>query len=343
MDQKFLSSWPNVGFVPESFVHPPEKRPGNLVVRPCKTIPVVDLEDDDRTQIIQHIMKASREFGFFQVINHGVPGKLMDDTIRVFKEFHAMSAKEKASECSKDPNRSCRFYTSSEKYATEEVHVWRDALTHPCHPLEEYIEFWPAKPTRYREVVGEYVEELRKLGQKILELLSEGLGISPSYFRGGLSGNPVLLVNNYPSCPDPSLTLGLVRHRDPSLITILLQEEIDGLQVFKDGQWIGVQPLRHAFVVNTGYVLQIISNGKLEGAEHRAVTNSSVSRTSAAFFIYPCKDILIEPAKALTNARDPPLYRAMQFEEFLKNFMSRSANAEPVLQNYELHAQQMKQ
>lgn len=85
-----------------------------------------------------------------QVINHGVPGKLMDDTIRVFKEFHAMSAKEKASECSKDPNRSCRFYTSSEKYATEEVHVWRDALTHPCHPLEEYIEFWPAKPTRYR-------------------------------------------------------------------------------------------------------------------------------------------------------------------------------------------------
>lgn len=67
MDQKFLSSWPNVGFVPESFVHPPEKRPGNLVVRPCKTIPVVDLEDDDRTQIIQHIMKASMEFGFFQV------------------------------------------------------------------------------------------------------------------------------------------------------------------------------------------------------------------------------------------------------------------------------------
>lgn len=109
----------------------------------------------------------------------------------------------------------------------------------------------------HREVVGEYVEELRKLGQKILELLSEGLGISPSYFRGGLSGNPVLLVNNYPSCPDPSLTLGLVRHRDPSLITILLQEEIDGLQVFKDGQWIGVQPLRHAFVVNTGYVLQV--------------------------------------------------------------------------------------
>lgn len=77
---------------------------------------------------------------------------------------------------------------------------------------------------------------------------------------------------------------------------------------------------------------QIISNGKLKGAEHRAVTNSSVARTSAAFFIYPSDESLIEPAKALTNACDPPLYRAMQFEEFQRNFFCRGGNAELVQQ-----------
>lgn len=68
MDKKFLSSWPNLQFVPESFVHPPEKRPGKLLVaQTCKTIPVLDLQGHDHTQIVQHIMKSTKEFGFFQV------------------------------------------------------------------------------------------------------------------------------------------------------------------------------------------------------------------------------------------------------------------------------------
>lgn len=107
-----------------------------------------------------------------------------------------------------------------------------------------------------RKVVGEYVIELRKFGEKILEMICEGLGLSRSYLSGGFSGNPELMVNHYPPCPDPSLTLGLANHKDPSLITILLQEE-NGLQVFNDGEWIGVEPLPHSFVVNVGYVLQV--------------------------------------------------------------------------------------
>ncbi|KAM3683260.1 hypothetical protein ACB098_12G133400 [Castanea mollissima] len=330
MDQKPPSSWPHVSHVPESFVHPLEKRPGKLFFDTCKTIPVVDLEGyHDRTHVVQDVLKATKEFGFFQVINHGVSKKLMDDTMAVFKEFHAMRPEDKASECSKDPNRSCKFYTSSVNFSKEEFHYWRDALMHPCHSLEEYMQFWPGKPIRYREVVKEYAVELKKLGEKILNLICEGLGLDTGYFSGGLSGDPVLLVNHYPPCPDPSLTLGLAKHRDPSLITILYQEE-NGLQVCKDDEWILVEPVPHAFVINVGYVLQIISNGELKGAEHRAVTNSSVPRTSAAFFIYPSKDDLIEPAKALTNADNPPIYGSMQFKEFQRNYLSYGANAEKV-------------
>lgn len=85
-----------------------------------------------------------------QAINHGVSKKLIDDAMGVFKQFHAMPTKDKASQRSKDPKRSCKFYTSSQNYSAEEVHYWRDALTHPCYPLEECMQFWPEKPFRYR-------------------------------------------------------------------------------------------------------------------------------------------------------------------------------------------------
>ncbi|KAK2401552.1 protein DOWNY MILDEW RESISTANCE [Trifolium repens] len=59
----------------------------------------------------------------------------------------------------------------------------------------------------------------------------------------------------------------------------------------KDGEWIAVEALPHAFVINVGYQLQIISNGKLKSSEHRAVTNSDHARTSAAFFVAPSDEI----------------------------------------------------
>ncbi|KAM1153215.1 hypothetical protein FF1_035703 [Malus domestica] len=324
-DQKLASSWFDVQSVPQTYVHPPEKRPGNTVgVPPCKNIPVVDLGNDDRSHTIQQISKASQDFGFFQVINHGVSKKLIDDTMSVSKEFHAMPRKDKIIEGSKDPTGSYKFYTSSENYANEELHYWRDALAHPAHPSENNIQFWPQNPTRYREVLKTYAEEVRKLGSRILEMLAEGLGLSKEFFNGGLSEYPRLLSNHYPPCPDPSLTLGLAKHRDPSLITILLQDS-EGLQVFKDGNWIGVEPISSGFVVNIGYVMQMISNSKFKGADHRAVTNSRAARTTVAYFIYPSNETVIEPAKALCN---PPLYKSMTFTEFLQYFKSKAANDE---------------
>lgn len=101
---------------------------------------------------------------------------------------------------------------------------------------------------------------MRALGLKILELICEGLGLDPKYCSGGLSESPLLLGHHYPPCPQPSLTLGTPKHRDPNLVTILFQEnDINALQVFKDGEWIVVEPIPYAFVVNIGLLLQVFS------------------------------------------------------------------------------------
>lgn len=115
------------------------------------------------------------------------------------------------------------------------------------------------------EIVGAYAIEAKKLGSVILELISEGLGLETGYFRDELTESSLLSINYYPPCPDPSLTLGIPKHADPNLITILLQGDVSGLQVFRDGKWIGVEPLPNAFVVNIGYALQVDSLTKLVG------------------------------------------------------------------------------
>ncbi|KAK7295528.1 hypothetical protein RJT34_18438 [Clitoria ternatea] len=333
MDRMLVSSWFHLhSSVPLSYVQPPESRPGMVAVASGKIIPVVDLGLHDRDEILRHILKASEEYGFFQVINHGVSKELIEDTLNILKEFHGMSGEEKIRESSRDPNGSCKLYTSREINNNKDcIQFWRDTLRHFCPPSGDFMEFWPQKPARYREVVEKYTQELRKLGLKILEMLCEGLGLEPEYCCGGLSDSPVFLAHHYPPCPEPSLTLGTPKHRDPNLVTILLQEkDISALQVLKDGEWIAVEPIPYAFVVNIGLLLQIISNGRLIGAEHRVVTNSGTARTTVAYFIRPRNEMIIEPAKPLTISA-ATIYRSITFEDFLTIFMTKGPDIEPHL------------
>ncbi|CAL5432687.1 unnamed protein product [Camellia sinensis] len=98
--------------------------------------------------------------------------------------------------------------------------------------------------------------EVKKLSLRILDLICEGLGVEAGYFADELSKIQGLVANHYPSCPNPSLVLGLGEHCDPNLLTIL--QQVYGLQILKDEQWVGVEPPAHAFVINTANQLEII-------------------------------------------------------------------------------------
>lgn len=68
MDQRLVSTWSNVNSsVPLSFVQPPECRPGKVTNPSTKTIPLIDLGGHDDAHTISQVIKASQEYGFFQV------------------------------------------------------------------------------------------------------------------------------------------------------------------------------------------------------------------------------------------------------------------------------------
>ncbi|KAK9067550.1 hypothetical protein SSX86_011661 [Deinandra increscens subsp. villosa] len=333
--ENLVSTWSKTTkILPENYIFPIDERPGSAEVSLCQNIPLIDLSGS-QSQTVQEILHACQEFGFFQVINHGVSEDLIDDTMKVVKEFFDMADEEKAKLYSIDPMKRCKLYTSGYNYANEKIHFWRDNLRHPCHPLDEWVCLWPEKPTNYRDIVGRYSLEVRELSLRMLELIREGLGLELGYFGEELTGGQFLSINHYPQCPSPDLTLGLPKHADPNLITVLLQENVYGLQVFKNEQWLGVKPLPHAFVVNIGHQLQIISNGKLRSAEHRAVTNSREARTTVVSFIHPYQETLVEPAKSLIDTK-VPLFRPFKFKDFLKFYEEKKGDTEAMMEVYKI-------
>lgn len=91
---------------------------------------------------------------------------------------------------------------------------------------------------------------MKKLAQMLLGLISESLGLPGSSIEeavGEIYQN--ITVSYYPPCPQPELTLGLQSHSDMGAITLLIQDDVGGLQLYKDAQWLTVPPNSHAILV----------------------------------------------------------------------------------------------
>jgi isopenicillin N synthase-like dioxygenase len=212
-----------------------------------------------------------------------------------------------------------------------------DYLAQPCHPLEDVIGSWPEKPAAYRDIAGKYAGELRALILRLLAAISEALGLDPDYLNKILGKhNQVMVINYYPSCPNPDLTLGVAKHSDASAITVLTQGDVSGLQVFKNGKWVAVEPVANAFVVNLGDQLQAVSNGRFKSVEHRAVTNMYSARISIPTFYLPGDDAFIAPAMSIVDEQQPAVYRGYKFEEFLGAFWSEALKGKKVLDRFKI-------
>ncbi|GFZ13543.1 hypothetical protein Acr_23g0019280 [Actinidia rufa] len=146
----------------------------------------------------------------------------------------------------------------SEELMEDTMSLFKEFFDMPAEELAEYCSEDRTKSFRLYTSV-----EVRKLSMRVLDLICEGLGIEMGYFGNEISKVQGLLVNHYPPCPDPSLVLGVRGHCDPNLLT-LVQQEVHGLQIFKDGQWAGVEPLPHAFVINICNQLEVVALWKAQ-------------------------------------------------------------------------------
>ncbi|KAI5422186.1 protein DMR6-LIKE OXYGENASE 2 [Lathyrus oleraceus] len=321
-----------LNYVPSNFIRPIGDRPDlQLLSSTNDSIPIIDLQGLDssnRSEIIQKIAHACQNYGFFQIVNHGIPEEVLGDMMNVSKKFFNMSESERMKSYFEDPLKPTRLSTSF-NVKTEKVSNWRDFLRLHCHPLEDYVHEWPANPPSFRDDVAEYSKQLRNLALRLLEAISESLGLEKDYINKALGKHGQhMAINYYPPCPEPELTYGLPAHADPNVITILLQNDVVGLQVLKDGKWVTINPVPNTFIVNIGDQIQVISNDRYKSVLHRALVNSEKERMSIPTFYCPSPDAIMKPAPQLIDNDHPAQYKEFEYNEYYKKFWNRGLSKE---------------
>ncbi|KAJ7944169.1 flavanone 3-hydroxylase, partial [Quillaja saponaria] len=292
-------------------------------------IPVISLAGIDdingrRTEIRQKIVEACEDWGIFQVIDHGVDTKLISDMTRLARDFFALPPEEKL-RFDMSGGKKGGFIVSSHLQG-EAVQDWREIVTYFSYPIRnrDYSR-WPDKPEEWKSVTEEYSEKLMGLACKLLEVLSEAMGLEKEALtKACVDMDQKVVINFYPKCPQPDLTLGLKRHTDPGTITLLLQDQVGGLQATRDNgkTWITVQPVEGAFVVNLGDHGHYLSNGRFKNADHQAVVNSNHSRLSIATFQNPAPDATVYPLK-IREGEKAVLEEPITFAEMYRKKMSK--------------------
>lgn len=247
--------------IPRFFIHPPETLSDLSASSHSSSlgaIPVIDLSGldsvTDRPELVQQVREAARTWGFFQVVNHGVPVSALEETINAIRAFHEQPYEAKAKYYKREEGRGVMFASNNDLYRTE-VASWHDSLQAWMTPEPPAPEELPE--VCRREVIA-WDRYAKLVADKVMELLSEGLGLEPGTFRDLTFADSRALVGHcYPYCPQPELTLGIKSHTDPGIITVLLQNRVPGLQVKHGDRWIDVDPVPGGLIINIGDFLQV--------------------------------------------------------------------------------------
>nr|AAX21536.1 flavone synthase I [Daucus carota subsp. sativus]AAX21542.1 flavone synthase I [Daucus carota subsp. sativus] len=312
------------------FVRDEDERPKVAYNQFSTEIPIISLAgiDDDsngrRPEVCRKIVEAFEDWGIFQVVDHGIDSGLIAEMSRLSREFFALPAEEKLRYDTTGGKRG--GFTISTHLQGDDVKDWREFVVYFSYPVDarDYSRC-PDKPEGWRSVTEVYSEKLMALGAKLLEVLSEAMGLEKEALTEAcVNMEQKVLINYYPTCPQPDLTLGVRRHTDPGTITILLQDMVGGLQATRDGgkTWITVQPVEGAFVVNLGDHGHYLSNGRFKNADHQAVVNSTSSRLSIATFQNPAQNAIVYPLK-IREGEKPILEEAMTYAEMYKKNMTK--------------------
>lgn len=325
--------------VPPEYVREVEKAIVQETDDPQLFVPVIDLQGfgllprdnfpkDQYDTISAQISRAAENWGFFQIINHGIPDSIITRVQTAGKAFFQLPIEEK--EAYANDALTTIGYGNKVGYSPDgEIKLeWGDYYYNVIWPpARRDMTKWPLQLPDFTEAMDEYGRELSKLFEWLMEVLSRDLGLESENSLNESLGEERkelhIRINYYPPCPQADLVVGVAPHSDPAAITILLHDQTPGLQIRKDGAWIEVQSVPGALVVNIADQFEIVSNGKYSSVEHRSLVHKDRSRMSWAMFCTPPLDMVISPRRELIDHDHPSLYQTASFGEYLKKFFKK--------------------
>ncbi|PQQ05179.1 gibberellin 3-beta hydroxylase [Prunus yedoensis var. nudiflora] len=249
------------------------------------SVPVIDLSDPNALKLTGH---ACRTWGVFQVTNHGIPSKLLDDIESAGRSLFSLPVQQKL-KAARSPD-GISGYGFARISSFFQKLMWSEGFTIVGSPLDHFRQLWPQDYNKFCNIIEEYEKRCIRC----------------------------LTIEFVPGLPGPGSGHGFGSTYDSTLLTILYQNNTSGLQVLREGTgWVTVPPLPGALVVNVGDLIHILSNGLYPSVLHRAVVNRSRHRLSIAYLYGPPASVQISPLSKLLGPSQPPLYRPITWNEYL--------------------------
>ncbi|KAG6383414.1 hypothetical protein SASPL_156836 [Salvia splendens] len=278
---KHLAESPNLSTIPTNYIYHTD--PAETEVE--ASIPVIDFSlltshnPLHKAKAIHDLDQACQDWGFFILVNHGMPEELRQGVLEAAAEFFNLPEAEKP------------------EFEPENV----------LSPI--------------RQLLPEYCERSRDVVSKLSKAISQSLGLEETEMETELelrSSLQIFAANYYPRCPNPEAAMGILPHSDHGLFTLLIQNDVGGLQIQHHQRWFNVNPPPNSILVNTGDHLEIFSNGKYKSVLHRAVVNDKTARISIAMANGPSLDAVVAPARRLVEGEGVvAAYAAMKYKDYL--------------------------
>jgi isopenicillin N synthase-like dioxygenase len=295
-----------------------------------QAIPVIDIKNLRDNASLQALDEACRNWGCFQVVNHGIDAQVIEDVKHQMHEFFAMpkDVKRAISRTADNP------WGYFDQELTKNTLDWKEVFDYgPAESSTEdderaLVPRWPRGMPRFRQAVLSYYRACEGLGFALLDAIGMNLGMHAGALAAPWRQRHTSFVrlNYYPICPKPARPvgacpaedgyLGVNHHTDAGALTLLLQADEPGLEVFHGGTWHLVPPSDDALVINIGDIVQVWSNDRYRAGLHRVTANAERARFSAPFFLNPAYDARYAPLPSTVDAAHPARYRAIQWGEF---------------------------
>ena len=286
-------------------------------------IPVIDVSVIDAERLAE-IDAACRQWGFFQIVGHGIPESEIADVTAMMARFFALPADRKRA-IERSADNPWGFY---DRELTKNRRDWKEILDIGTDgtpgPFASARVQWPDEPPGFRAVMQRHFQRCEAISYRLLGAIATNLDAEPGLLESafGIDHSSYLRLNYYPVCPQPAPpdadffpengVLGISHHTDAGALTVLMQDDRPGLQVYRGGTWFLVEPTPGALVINIGDVVQVWSNDAYPAPLHRVLAHGERERFSAPFFFNPAYASQYAPLDHLGE----PRYRPISWAEF---------------------------
>jgi len=304
-----------------------------------REITICDMSDflsndaEKQQQFVSRMGYALKDIGFFALTNHGIPLPEITLAYSESEKFFSHSHEVKLGYEQRAINRQRGFTSFGIEHAKGNAapdlkEFWQTGRTlSPDHKnFETYPEnVWPKKECpEFEGAIDGLYQKMESLSRKLLDAASLYLGREENWLSNmAIDGNTIMRMIHYPTISDGAdpASVRSAEHEDINLITLLVGASADGLQVMdNDGSWISVAANHEHIIVDSGDMLQNITNGLFKSTTHRVINpdDSRDARYSMPMFVHPRNEVDLTPDPefvALTGG--VPLYESINAGDYL--------------------------